>query len=263
MSEVLSGEALLQALEAGSVRAAAPDESGIWQVHAWVKEGILELFREARVRPMGDVRDGLFPFADKETLPPRLLTGRDLDEGVRLVPRGSAIRRGAHVGRGVVIMPPSYINVGAYVGAGSMIDSHALVGTCAQVGERVHVSAAAQIGGVLEPAGAQPVIVENDAFVGGQCGLYEGVRVGARAVLAAGVVLTASSVIYDLVHERELVGTRDRPVVVPPNAVVVPSTRPAKGSWAAERGIQLTCAAIVKYRDAKTDAAVALENALR
>lgn len=260
------GRRLLRALERGEVRAAEPAPEGEpgWRVHAWVKEGILELFRRSRVRPIGpdSVRE-VFPFTDKEVLPPRQLTARDARRGVRLVPGGSAIRRGAFVGDGVVLMPPCYVNIGAWVGAGAMIDSHALVGTCAQVGQRVHVSAGAQLGGVLEPAGALPVIVEDDAFVGGQCGLYEGVRVGRGAVLAAGVVLTAGSVLFDLAQERELRGSPASPLVVPPNAVVVPASRPAQGRWASERGLQLACAAIVKYRDERTDAAVALEDALR
>jgi 2,3,4,5-tetrahydropyridine-2-carboxylate N-succinyltransferase len=162
-----------------------------------------------------------------------------------------------------VLMPPCYVNVGAHVGPGTMIDSHALVGSCAQIGARVHVSAAAQIGGVLEPAGARPVIVEDEVLVGGQCGLYEGVLVHARAVLGAGVILTASTRVFDLVHERELAGSAERPLEIPADAVVVPGTRPASGAWARERGLALTCATIVKYRDERTDARAALEEALR
>jgi 2,3,4,5-tetrahydropyridine-2-carboxylate N-succinyltransferase len=181
----------------------------------------------------------------------------------RVVPGGTTLRSGVHLEPGVTVMPPSYLNVGAWVGRGSMVDSHALVGSCAQVGARVHVSAATQLGGVLEPAGARPVIVEDDAFVGGGCGLYEGVVVGARAVLAAGVVLTGGGRIVDLVEEREIRGTPSEPLTVPPDSVVVPGTRAAAGQWAAERGIGLTVPVIVKRRDASTDARTALEAALR
>lgn len=251
----LSGEAFLDALEAGDVRVAEPPcaASESWTVNAWVKEEILKLFRESPVAG----REG---FVDKVVFPTRRF---DADAGVRLVPGGSAVRRGAHVGAGCVLMPPCYVNVGAFVGAGTMIDSHALVGSCAQVGERVHVSAGVQIGGVLEPIGSLPVIVEDDVVVGGQCGLYEGVRVRARAVLGAGVVLTGSTPVFDLVNERELRGERDAPLEIPPNAVVVPGSRPARGDWAGERVLAVACALIVKYRDARTDAATALEQALR
>lgn len=174
-----------------------------------------------------------------------------------MVPGGSSVRRGSFISPTVTIMPPAFINMGAFVDEGTMVDSHALVGSCAQIGKRVHLSAAAQIGGVLEPAGALPVIVEDDAFIGGLVGVFEGVRVRARAVLASGVVLTGSTVIYDLVNEREW--TRE----VPEGAVVVPGSRPAKGSFAESHGVQLATAVIVKYRDARTDAATALESALR
>ena len=178
------------------------------------------------------------------------------------------MRRGAFVGQGCVLMPPCYVNVGAHVGAGTMIDSHALVGSCAQIGARVHVSAGAQIGGVLEPAGARPVIVEDEALVGGQCGLYEGVLVRERAVLAAGVILTGSTRVFDLVEERELAGTDEQPLEIPAQAVVVPGSRPvtqrrAFDQWATHRHLHVDCALIVKYRDARTDAKTALEDALR
>ena len=194
----LRGAALLDALEAGEVRAAEPTPDG-WTVHAWVKEAILDLFRSSEVVPLGvelvgaeleQLARGRHAFRDKGPLTVRRFTDK---HDVRLVPGGSAVRRGSYLGPGVVCMPPMYVNVGAFVGAGSMIDSHALIGSCAQVGEGVHVSAAAQIGGVLEPAGARPVIVEDGAFVGGNCGVYEGVLVGARAVLAAGVVLASGT----------------------------------------------------------------------
>jgi len=247
--------ALLDRLESGELRAAEPDGDG-WRVNPEVKEGILAAFR------LGvdvDLPAAPFAFRDRDTLPPRA----ELPAGVRVVPGGSAIRRGAHVAKGVVVMPPAYVNVGAYVGEGTMIDSHALVGSCAQIGRRVHLSAAAQVGGVLEPVGALPVVVEDDVFLGGGCGLYEGVRVRARAVLAAGVVLTGSSVLYDVVNEREIRAKEGEPLTVPAGAVVVPGARPAPGSWAHVRGLSLSAAVIVKYRDEKTNARTALEGALR
>ena len=257
MSAELSREEvleLLDRLERGEIRAAEPSGDG-WKVNPDVKAGILRAFR------LGvdvDVPAAPFAFRDRDTLPPR----GEVPPGVRVVPGGSAIRRGAFVAPGVVVMPPAYVNVGAYVGEGSMIDSHALVGSCAQVGRRVHLSAAAQLGGVLEPGGALPVVVEDDVFVGGGVGLYEGVRVRARAVLAAGVILTASSVVYDLVNEREIRAGEGQPLTVPEGAVVVPGARPAPGSWAHVRGLSVSAAIIVKYRDGKTDARTALEGAL-
>jgi 2,3,4,5-tetrahydropyridine-2-carboxylate N-succinyltransferase len=247
-------EALLRALEAGSLRAAEPDleAEGGWRVNAWVKEAILLGFRRTQVVPM--VADCGTPAFDKQGYPPRRLV---LEDGVRVVPGGTSIRRGAHVASGVVVMPPAYVNVGAYVGAGTMVDSHALVGSCAQIGTHVHLSAGAQIGGVLEPAGARPVIVEDGAFVGGLVGVFEGVIVRERAVLASGVLLTASTTLYDLVHEREV--RRE----VPAGAVVVPGSRPASGGFAESRGLQVHAPMIVKYRDERTDAATALETALR
>lgn len=243
--------ALLDALEAGTVRAAEPDGQGGWRVQAWVKAAILAGFRLGAVT---EYEGPGYPFLDKRSYPPRALR---VEDGVRLVPGGSAVRRGAHLGRGVVVMPPAYVNVGAFVGEGSMVDSHALVGTCAQVGARVHLSAGAQIGGVLEPSGARPVIVEDDAFVGALAGLFEGVLVRRRAVIAAGVVITASSTIFDVPNRREL------RLEVPEGAVVVPGSRPASDPWARERGLSLASPVIVKYRDSRTDAATALESALR
>lgn len=253
MQAELKGEELLAALEAGTVRAAEPQGDGCWRVVPWVKQGILDLFRSSPVIPMG-------VFRDKAAFP---LQEFDQDSGVRLVPGGSAVRRGAHLGPGVVCMPPMYVNVGAHVGAGSMIDSHALVGSCAQVGCEVHLSAAAQLGGVLEPAGARPVIIEDRAFVGAGVLVLEGVRVGSRAVLAAGVALAANTVLYDLVNEREVRGSREEPLEVPPGAVVVPGMRPAGGGYARRIGLSQACALIVKYRTSSTDAATALEEALR
>ncbi|MEZ5962868.1 MAG: 2,3,4,5-tetrahydropyridine-2,6-dicarboxylate N-succinyltransferase [Planctomycetota bacterium] len=244
-------EALLGHLEAGSLRAASPTADGDWEVHAWVKRAILLGFRRSGVVEMPGPG---YPMFDKQAYPPRAFVR---DDSVRFVPGGSAVRRGAHLAAGVVVMPPAYVNVGAHVGAGTMIDSHALVGSCAQVGARVHVSAGAQIGGVLEPAAARPVIVEDEAFLGALTGLFEGVRVRSRAVLAAGVVLTGSTVIHDLVHGTT--HTRE----VPDGAVVVPGSRPARGPHAEANGLQLACPVIVKYRDARTDAATALEAALR
>ncbi len=253
MSE-LRGEALLDALESGEVRVAEPDGAGGWRVNAWVKEAILALFRESALAEHGT--DPLWPFVDKAPLSVRRFP---VESGVRLVPGGSSVRRGAFVGEGTVIMPPAYVNIGAWVGPGSMIDSHALVGSCAQVGRRVHVSAAAQIGGVLEPVGQRPVIVEDDVVVGGNTGLYEGVLVRTGAVIGAGVVLTRSTPVYDQVNERVL----RAPLEIPERAVVVPGTRPASGEWARELGLSVACALIPKYRDERTDAATALEDALR
>jgi 2,3,4,5-tetrahydropyridine-2-carboxylate N-succinyltransferase len=243
--------ALLAALERGSVRAARRGDDGAWRAEAWVKRAILLGFRRSELEPMPAAP---FPFFDKPAYPPRALT---LADRVRLVPGGSAVRRGAHVAPGVVVMPPAYVNVGAWIGPGTMIDSHALVGSCAQVGANVHLSAGAQLGGVLEPAGATPVVVEDGAFVGALAGVFEGVVVRERAVLAAGVVLTGATVIFDLVHQREQRGE------IPAGAVVVPGARPASGSWATHRGLHLAAPMIVKYRDERTDAATALESALR
>ena len=258
-----SGDALLAALERGEVRAASRGDDGVWTVHTWVKEGILALFRSSPIVPMGlelDPAPVNAAFRDKAAFPVRRFTEHD---GVRMVPGGSSVRRGAHLAAGVVCMPPMYVNVGAYVGEGTMVDSHALVGSCAQVGRNVHVSAAAQIGGVLEPINARPVIIEDGVFVGGNCGLYEGVLVRERAVLAAGVVLTAATRVFDLVNERELRGSRETPLEIPAGAVVVPGSRRLPGDFAAAHGLTAACALIVKYRDSKTDTSTALEEALR
>ena len=254
----VAGDELLDALERGEVRVAEPTEDGAWRVNAWVREELLEVFRTSPTVESGG--GGAGTFVDKEALAPRAFSVAD---GVRLVPGGSAVRRGAFVGRGAVLMPPCYVNVGAYVGEGAMIDSHALVGSGAQVGARVHVAAGAQLGGVLEPVGAHPVVVEDEAWIGGQCGLFEGVLVRARAVLAPGVRLTGSTRVYDLVRERELERDGDAPLEIPAGALVVPGSRPARGDWARERGLSVSCALIVKYRDASTDRAVGLEEALR
>jgi len=253
MSEQLAGEALLDALESGDVRVAEPAPDGAWTVNSWVKQGILEIFKSSEVVPV----DGGI---DKAAFPVRSFAPGD---GVRLVPGGSAVRRGAHVGKGVVIMPPAYINVGAFVGEGSMIDSHALVGSCAQIGARVHVSAGVQIGGVLEPIGANPVIVEDDVLVGGQAGLFEGVIVRTEAVIAAGTILTATTPVYDLVNRCQLRGSPGSPLEIPAGAVVVPGTRPAAGEYARSLDLSVACALIVKHRDGGTDARTTLEDALR
>jgi len=249
---------LLAALESGDVRAAEPGPDG-WQVNRWVKEGILLGFRTGANRT--ESLPPVFHFRDREifrTLDP-VSTGRD----VRIVPGGTTVRRGAHLGDRVVIMPPAYVNVGAFVGEGTMIDSHALVGSCAQVGRGVHVSAAVQIGGVLEPIGALPVIVGDEAFLGGGSGIYEGARVGDGAVLAPGVILTRGTPLHDLPRGRIHTAEGGAPLVVPEGAVVVPGSRRAAGVHASRHGIQLQTPVIVKYRDASTTAAVALEEALR
>lgn len=248
---------LREQLSSGEVRAAELGPHG-WVVNTWVKKGILVGFRLGQIREytLGDP----FYFFDKDTFPPRRL---EVYDGVRVVPGGSSIRDGAFVGRGVVCMPPMFVNVGAYVGDSTMIDSHALIGSCAQVGQHVHVSAGAQIGGVLEPVGAMPVIIEDDVLVGGNCGIYEGAWIRKGAVLASGTILTRSTPVYDLVNGMVLTADDKNPLTIPRGAVVVPGSRPAKGDFAATQGVQLYTPVIVKYRDPGTDAAVALEDALR
>ena len=256
---MIETDTLLADLESGRARAAWPDPaaSSGWVVDSELRSAILARFarREVADSSAGDV----FRFRDRAALPPRT----DVPEGVRVVPGGTVIRAGAHLAPGVVIMPPAYINIGAWVGPDAMVDSHVLVGSCAQIGARVHLAAGVQVGGVLEPPGARPVIVEDDAFVGGLAGLFDGVLVGSRAVIAAGVILTGTSRLYDLTANEVLHGMPDSPLAVPPGAVVVPAARRAKGTFAAEHGVGLAAAAIVKYRDAQTDARVALEAALR
>lgn len=254
---------LLGALERGAVRAAERDADGAWHAVPWVKRGILLGFRVGRVVEMslgGHHGEPRFGFFDKHTYPPQPIT---IANGVRIAPGGSAVRRGAYLAPGVVCMPPMYVNVGAHVGAGTMIDSHALVGSCAQIGERVHLSAAAQIGGVLEPVNATPVVIEDDVLVGGNCGVYEGTIVRATAVLAAGVVLTRGTPVYDLVHERVHRADAGHPLEIPAGAVVVPGARRVGGGWGAEQGLSLQTPVIVKYRDERTDLATALEGWLR
>ncbi len=230
----------------------------VWQVNQWVKAGILLGFRLGKVVPAGS--DGPIPFFDKDTYPVQRLT---MEAGVRVVPGGSAIRDGSHLGRGVVCMPPMYVNVGAYVDEGTMIDSHALVGSCAQVGKRVHLSAGAQLGGVLEPVGALPVIVEDDVMIGGNCGVYEGTIIREGAVLAAGTILTGAMVLYDLVRDCVYRPEGGRPLEVPAGAVVVPGSRPIRSGPGLVQGLQLYTPVIVKYRDEKTELSTRLEELLR
>jgi 2,3,4,5-tetrahydropyridine-2-carboxylate N-succinyltransferase len=248
-------------LSSGTVRAAEPDERSPigWRVNAWVKQGILLGFKFGE---MADVSmdHGRVPFYDKDTLP---LKKPGLAAGIRIVPGGSAIRDGAYVAAGVICMPPMYINIGAWVGEGSMIDSHALVGSCAQVGARVHVSAAAQIGGVIEPVGALPVIIEDEVLVGGNAGIYEGAIVKARAVIAAGTVLTGSTPVYDLVRGAIIRPSPDRPLVIPEGAVVVPGARAVTKGAGVEWGLSLATPVIVKYRDSRTDTRTELEAWIR
>ena len=248
---------LLKALESGDVRAAERGADGTWRANAWVKQGILLALRLGR---MADQTLGPFGFFDKDTMPPQAFS---LDRGVRIVPGGSSIRRGAYVARGVVCMPPMYVNVGAYVDGGTMVDSHALVGSCAQIGRDVHLSAAAQVGGVLEPVGAAPVVIEDGVFVGGGCGVYEGTVVHAGAVLAAGVILTRGSRVYDTTTGTVLRAEGERPLEIPAGAVVVPGARAVDSDFGREHGLSVSAPVIVKIRDASTDASTTLEDALR
>jgi 2,3,4,5-tetrahydropyridine-2-carboxylate N-succinyltransferase len=252
---------LREALSAGQVRAAEPDPSHPlgWRVNTWVKQGILLGFR------FGDLVDvsmdhGRVPFYDKDTLP---LKKPGLAAGVRIVPGGSAVRDGAYLAPGVICMPPMYVNIGAWIGEQSLIDSHALVGSCAQVGARVHVSAGAQIGGVIEPVGALPVIIEDDALIGGNTGIYEGAIIKARAVIAAGTILTGSTPVYDLVKGTVLKPTPEVPLVIPEGAVVVPGARAVSGGRGPEWGLSLATPVIVKYRDSRTDTRTELEAWIR
>jgi 2,3,4,5-tetrahydropyridine-2,6-dicarboxylate N-succinyltransferase len=246
------------ALNRGEVRAAERASDGSWSVNSWVKQGILLGFRMGQLVDMS--ASSVLRFFDKETYRTRPTT---LNENIRIVPGGSSIREGAYIASGVVCMPPMYVNVGAYVDEGTMIDSHALVGSCAQIGKRVHLSAAAQIGGVLEPVGAVPVIIEDDVLVGGGCGVYEGTIVRERAVLAAGTILTGSTPVYDLVREKIYQRTAESPLEIPAGAVVVPGARNVRGEIGRNWGLSLYAPVIVKYRDERTDAAVQLEDYLR
>jgi 2,3,4,5-tetrahydropyridine-2,6-dicarboxylate N-succinyltransferase len=247
----------LTELEKGTVRAAQRDADGVWHAQTWVKQGILAAFRFGI---LAEFASGALSFIDKDTIPARRFK---LADGVRVVPGGSSVRRGAFIAKGVVMMPPAFVNVGAYVDEDTMVDSHALVGSCAQVGKRVHLSAAAQIGGVLEPIGQLPVVIEDDVVVGGNCGIYEGTIVRSRAVIGAGVVLTGSTPVYDTVRGQIYRRTADRPLEIPYGAVVIPGARPMKGAFAEQHALHVATPMIVKYRDEKTDSSTALEDALR
>ncbi len=250
-----------EALNRGEIRAAEPDASTPtgWRVNAWVKKGILCGFRLGAVVDMS-IDPAKQPFFDKATYPVRSMTASD---GVRIVPGGSSIRDGSYIGKGVTCMPPMYINAGAYVADGTMVDSHALIGSCAQIGAKCHISAAAQIGGVLEPVGAMPVIIEDDVLVGGNCGVYEGTIVKKRAVLGSGVILNRSTPIYDLVREKVYTATDDQPLIIPEEAVVVAGSRNISKGIGKDWGISLYTPVIVKYRDAKTETKLQLEDLLR
>jgi len=252
---------LRQELSAGRVRAAEPDPASPtgWRVNIWVKQGILLGFRHGDVVDMG-VAKGRWNFFDKDTMPLKQI---DPASGIRVVPGGSSIRDGAYLGAGVICMPPMYINVGAYVDDGTLVDSHALVGSCAQIGKKVHLSAAAQIGGVIEPVGAMPVIVEDEVLVGGNCGVYEGAVIKRRAVLASGTIITGSTPIYDLPNSRIIKPEAGAPLVVPEGAVVVPGARAVTVGAGKDWGISLATPVIVKYRDEKTDARTELERWIR
>ena len=251
-------ESFKHALNRGEVRAAERQESGEWRVNSWVKRGILVGFRMGTLTEMS--AHASLRFFDKDTYPVRATTVMD---GVRIVPGGSSVRDGAYLAPGVVCMPPMYVNAGAYVDEGTMIDSHALVGSCAQVGKRVHLSAAAQIGGVLEPVGAVPVVIEDDVLVGGNCGVYEGTIVRAGAVLAPGTILTGATPVYDLVRGEVYRRTEERPLEIPAGAVVVPGSRAVTTERGREWNLSLYAPVVVKYRDEKTDRAVQLEDYLR
>ena len=248
-------------LSAGRVRAAEPDSASPtgWRVNVWVKQGILLGIHFGDLVDVG-IGKGRLPFFEKDTMPLKPL---EVADQVRLVPGGSSVRDGAYLGKGLICIPPMFINIGAYVGDGTLVDSHALVGSCAQVGQRVHLSAAAQIGGVLEPVGAMPVIIEDDVLVGGNCGVYEGAIIKRRAVLAAGTIITGSTPIYDLPNERIIKPEPGQPLVVPEGAVVVPGARQVAVGAGREWGLSLATPVIVKYRDEKTDARTELEQWVR
>ncbi len=252
-------ESFKAALRNGKIRAAERNADGNWHTNAWVKQGILLGFKMGKMVEMSSESES-FKFFDKETYPLHPMT---IDDGVRIVPGGSTIRDGSFVAKGVVCMPPCYINVGAYVDEGTMVDSHALVGSCAQIGKNVHLSAAAQIGGVLEPIGAMPVVIEDNVLVGGNTGVYEGTIVRERAVLASGVILTRSTPVFDLVNEKIIKSDGTNPLEIPAGAVVVQGSRQITKGFGKENGLSLYAPIIVKYRDEKTDASTQLEDYLR
>ena len=252
-------KSFLAELESGKIRAAEPVNSG-WVVNGWVKRGILLGFRYGKNRELNT--GGSLPFFDKHTYPVQKPDGEG--KNIRIVPGGSSIRTGAYIGSNVTMMPPSYVNAGAYVGDGTMIDSHALVGSCAQVGNKVHLSASAQLGGVLEPIGATPVVVEDECMIGGNTGIYEGTQIGKGAVVGAGVILTRSTPVYDLTEEKVHKGSKDQPLRIPEGAVVVPGTRSISGNqFAVEHNLGIQTPVIIKYRDDRTDEATTLEQLLR
>lgn len=247
------------ALRRGEIRSAEKAADGNWHANTWVKQGILLGFRMGRMVEMSQPTETL-QFFDKDTFPLRPMS---LDDGVRIVMGGSAIRDGCYVAPGVVVVPPAYINVGAYVDEGTMVDSHALVGSCAQIGKRVHLSAASQIGGVLEPVGAVPVVIEDDVMVGGNTGVYEGTIVRERAVLGTGVILTRSTPVFDLLNERVIKAGPESPLEIPAGAVVVQGSRAVTNDFGKSNGLSIYCPIIVKYRDEKTDSSTKLEDYLR
>jgi len=252
-------EEFKSALRRGEIRSAEKDSSGNWHANAWVKQGILLGFRMGKMVEISMPTETL-QFFDKDTFPLRPMT---LEDGVRIVIGGSAIRDGSYVAPSVVVMPPAYINVGAYVDEGTMVDSHALVGSCAQIGKRVHLSAAAQIGGVLEPVNATPVIIEDDVLVGGNTGVYEGTIVREKCVLASGVILTRSTPVFDLPNQRIIKSENGGSLEIPAGAVVVQGSRAVTNDFGRENGLSIYCPVIVKYRDEKTDASTRLEDYLR
>ncbi len=248
---------ILDQLESGKIRAIIREADGSIRANLEVKEAILAAMRAGQNIELAQPTEGLYAgFVDKDTLLPRRFR---VEDKVRLVPGGSSVRRGAYLAPGAIIMPPAYVNIGAYVDEGTMVDSHVLVGSCAQIGKRVHLSAGVQIGGVLEPVGLTPVVIEDEAFIGADAVIVEGIRVGARAVIAPGVILSRGVSIYDAVEGKVL----ERGAAVPPNAVVVPGSRPLRTGWAAEQGLSVHCPVIIKYRDEKSNASLMLEEALR
>ena len=249
---------LTEKLNSGELRSAEPLPDGSWQVNIWIKKGILSIFRLGTLTEFSSGND--FKFYDKNTL---ALHPFALKDKIRIVPGGSSIRNGCYVAPNVICMPPMYINIGSYVDEGTMIDSHALVGTFAQVGKGVHLSAASQVGGVLEPPGARPVIIEDDVMIGGNCGIYEGILVRRRAVLGSGVILTSSTKVFDLVNEKILSSSAGTPLEIPESAVVIPGMRNLDTPFAKKYGLSISSPVIIKYRDAKTDSKTALEQALR
>lgn len=248
----------IELLNEGTIRSAQPDSDGNWTVNKWVKNGILLLFKFGNMIDYSIDKD--FVFFDKDTLPLRKMT---IEDKIRIIPGGSSIRSGAYVAQGVICVPPMYINIGAFVDEGTLVDSHALIGTCAQIGKNCHISAATQIGGVLEPAGARPVVIEDNVMVGGNCGVYEGVLVRKNAVLGTGVILNASTRVYDLVNERVIKSDGDTPLEIPENAVVIPGARAINSGFGKENGLSISTPLIIKYKDDKTTLKTALNEILR